>query len=93
MGHECLEAEKEERFNSLIQLSVPILRIKSDWTINSVISKYTRYTEPASIFTSSKQKQEEPRLGDGKRKEAALTIAYKKQSCWAKPSLLLRQMR
>lgn len=81
MGHECLEAEKEEKFNILLQLDVSILRIKSDWTINSVISKYTSYTELASTFTSSKQKQQEPSLGDGKRKGAALIIAYKKLNC------------
>lgn len=77
MGHETLEADTEEGFNILLQLGVPILRIKSDWTINSVISKYTSYTELASTLPSSKQKQQEPRLGNGKKKGAALTTAYK----------------
>ena len=30
MGHECLEAEKEEMFNAVLQLVFLVLKIKSD---------------------------------------------------------------
>lgn len=34
MGHKYLETEKEKRFNTLLQLGILVLKIKSDQKIN-----------------------------------------------------------
>lgn len=55
MGHDCLEAEKDESVNVVLQLFFLVLKIKKK--INSVILKHTRKTELASTFTSGEHKQ------------------------------------